>query len=139
MGITIDSKRFSCDMGYGGFKRFRDLVAEKVDADFYRHYIQIAEVKVMLLTGDKRKDFFDKYDAKTNEYVDKGIITQEVANFLYQSDCDGKVDRKQAKQIYKLIQDCDDNISFGYSGRKDCATMKDMKNIFSDGTSVRWS
>lgn len=29
MGITISSKRYSCDMGCGGFNRFRNIVAEK--------------------------------------------------------------------------------------------------------------
>ena len=62
----------------------------------------------------------------------------EVANFLYQSDCGGKVDRKQAKQICGLIKECDDNIVFGYIGRSDCAKMSDLKKIFSDGTKVKW-
>ena len=28
MGVTISSKRFSCDMGYTGFNRFREIVAK---------------------------------------------------------------------------------------------------------------
>ncbi len=138
MGITMSSKRHSCDMGYGGFNRFRNAVAEKVNDTFYQHYLQLSDPKVMFLSGKEREDFFENYDDATNDYVEQGIITVEVANFLYQSDCNGKVDRKQAKQIYELIKECDDNLSFGYSGRVDCAKMSDLKKIFSDGTKVEW-
>jgi hypothetical protein len=138
MGITISSKRHSCDMGYGGFGRFRDSVAEKTNDDFHKHYLELSTPEAMFSTGSSRKEFFEKYDTKTKEYIKRNTVTVEVANFLYQSDCNGKVDRKQAKQIYELIKGCDDNISFGYSGRKDCAKMSDLKNIFSDGTKVEW-
>jgi hypothetical protein len=138
MGITISSKRHSCDMGYGGFGRFRNAVAEKANVEFYKHYLKLSSSEVMFLMGNARKDYFEQYDAKTKEYVNQNIVTAEVANFLYQSDCEGKVHRKQAKQIYELIKECDDNISFGYSGRKDCAKMSDMKNIFADKTKVEW-
>lgn len=139
MGVTISSKRHSCDMGYGGFGRFRNTVAEKVNADFYRHYLRLSDPEAMFSIGDGRKEFFEKYDAKTNEYVKQNTVTVEVANFLYQSDCGGKIDKKQAKQIHELIKECDDNISFGYVGRSDCAKMSDMKKIFADGTKVEWS
>lgn len=64
-------------------------------------------------------------------------ITDEVAGFLFQSDCDGRIDRIQAKQIYELIKECDDDM-FGYTGREDCASMADMKKVFSDKTKVEW-
>lgn len=34
MGITISSKRHSCDMGYAGFGRLRNTVAEKLVQSF---------------------------------------------------------------------------------------------------------
>ena len=139
MGITIDSKRYSCDMGYGGFGRFRNMVSEKVNDEFYKHYLELSSADAMFSFGSNRKKYFEKYDAKTKEFVEKNIVSEEVANFLYQSDCGGKIDRKQAKQIYELIKECDDNISFGYAGRSDCAKMADMKKIFSDKTKVEWS
>lgn len=138
MGITISSKRHSCDMGYGGFGRFRNAVAEKVNDEIHRHYLSLSDSKVMFLSGAERDEYYEKYNITTNEYVEQGVVTVEVANFLYQSDCDGKVDRKQAKQIYELIKECDDDLSFGYSGRSDCAKMSDLKNIFADGTKVEW-
>jgi len=139
MGITISSKRYSCDMGYGGFNRFRNIVAEKVSDKFYKHYTLLSDADIMFLMGDQRKKYFEKYDAITKEYVKQKEVTVEIANFLYQSDCEGKIYRKQAKQIYNLIKDCEDNILFGYVGRSDCAKMSDLKNIFKDGTKVEWS
>jgi DNA-binding MurR/RpiR family transcriptional regulator len=139
MGITISSKRYSCDMGYGGFGRFRNAVAEKINDEFYKHYIEMDEPKVMLLLGEARENYFKKYNADTDKLIERNVVTVEVANFLYQCDCGGSIDRKQAKQIYKLIKDCDNNIAFGYIGRSDCAKMEDMKKIFSDGTKVKWS
>lgn len=130
MGITINSKRHSCDMGYGGFGRFRNTVAEGVGQEFHKHYLLLSDPEVMFLFGDERVEYFKKYDATTNEFVGQGTVTAEVANFLYQSDCDGKVNRQQAKQIYELIKECNDNIVFGYFGRADCATMADLKRIF---------
>lgn len=138
MGITIDSKRYSCDMGYGGFSRLRNTVAEKVNDEFYKHYLELSSPDAMFSFGSQREEYFKKYDAKTKEFIKQNIVTLEVANFLYQSDCEGKIDRKQAKEIFELIKNCDDDIIFGYSGRSDCAKMADLKNIFSDKTKVEW-
>lgn len=125
-------------MGYGGFGRFRNIVAETVSKQFCSHYLLLSEASVMFLSGDENKKYFEKYNAITEVFVDKGEITVEVANFLFQSDCGGKIDKKQAQQIYELIKDCNDDLIFGYVGRSDCAKMSDMKKIFSDKTKVKW-
>lgn len=138
MGVTISSKRHSCDMGYGGFGRFRNTVAENVNEEFGKHYFSLSDSEVMFLMGSEREAYFKKYNETTQEHINRGLVTAEVANFLYQSDCEGKIDRKQAKQIYELIKECDDNIVYGYAGRSDCAKMSDLKSIFSDKTKVEW-
>jgi hypothetical protein len=125
-------------MGYGGFGRFRNAVAEKTGDKFYEHYLLLSSADAMFFMGNERIKYFEKYDAVTRELVEQKEVTGEVANFLYQSDCGGKIDRKQAKQIYNLIKECDDNIMFGYVGRSYCAKMSDLKSIFSDGTGVKW-
>lgn len=138
MGVTISSKRYSCDMGYGGFMRFRSTVASMVSAKFYKHYTEMDSVDVLLLYGDERKKYFEKYDLKTKELVENGEVTIEVANFLYQPDSNGSIDRRQAKQVFELIKNCEDDVAFGYIGRSDCAKMLDLKKIFSDKTKVEW-
>ena len=125
-------------MGYAGFNRLRSTVAKQVSDEFYEHYMLLSDPEVMRLTGIERKEFFKKYDAKTFEYIEENKVTAEIYNFLYQPDCEGSVDRKQAKMIYNLIKNCDDDIIFGYVGREDCAKMADVKQIFSDKTKVKW-
>lgn len=141
MGITIESKNFSADMGYGGFKRFREKVAELCNSKFSKHYLKSNEG--MFLFGDEeRESFFEKYNAQTKNLIENGIITVEIANFCYQSDCEGSIVQDQAEQIYEKIKDYDDNICYGYSGRSDCAMFSDLKNIFKDcvdnGGTIEW-
>jgi len=138
MGITISSKRYACDMGYGGFARFRNVVAEQVSYNFYNHYILLSDSSVMFLFGKERDTFFKSYDATTVKFIEEYEVTEDVVDFLLQTDSNGKIDRKQAKQIFELIKDCDNDTLFGYVGRTDCAKMEDMKRIFSDKTKVEW-
>lgn len=138
IGITIESKRYSCDMGYYGFNRFRTKVAELVNKEFYNHYIKLDSKEVPQANREKRKKYFEKYDKKTKELIKNGKVSIEIANFCYQSDCSGKINKKQANMIYNLIKECDNDIIYGYQGRNDCAKMKDMKEIFGDKTSVKW-
>ena len=72
----------------------------------------------MFSFGSEREEYFNKYDAKTDELIEQNIVTIEVANFLYQSDCEGKIDRKKAKQLYELIKECD--------------SLKNLKNKFTE-------
>ena len=70
-------------MGYGGFNRFRSVVAEKVNNEFfYRHYLKLSSPEAMYSFGSNREEYFKKYDAKTEEFIEQNIITIEVANFL---------------------------------------------------------
>lgn len=141
MGVTIESKNFNADMGYGGFNNFRSKVATLSDSEFGKHYAKLNNT--MFLQGAEKESFFKEYDAKTNELIKTNIITVEIANFCYQSDCEGSIDQEQAKQIYEKIKDYDDNICYGYAGRADCAMFSDLKNIFKDcaenGDVVEWS
>lgn len=138
MGITIESKRVSLDLGYAGFNRFRQAVAEQAGKDIGLHYVELNDSSIMMMREKEKDNYFKTYDAKTRDLVAENKLSMEVANFLYQSDSAGKINRKQAKMIYELIKDCDDNIIFGYSGRPDCTKMSDMKRLFSDNTKVEW-
>lgn len=138
MGVSISSKDFSCDLGYGGFNNFRNKVASMVGKEFGEHYAELTSAIVICLCGEERKKYFDEYDAKTEELIKNKKIELDVAIFLYMSDRDGEITKEQAKKIYELIKDCDDNIVYGYIGRKDCATMKDFKQIFGNDSTVAW-
>lgn len=135
MGITISSKDNSCDMGCGGFFRFRTMVAKCVSDEIGDHYNDLTNAP--FYTG--ADEFFREHDLKTNQFISDGKLPKLIAKFLYQSDVSGKISRKQAELIYELIKNENDEIIYGYAGRSDCATMKDLKLIFSDDTSVKWS
>lgn len=137
MGITISSKRFSCNMGNFGFIRFREMVAKQVGEDFHLHYHLLFNGQQPSETNE-RKQFFKDYDAKTDDFIEKKEVSEEIVDFLYQSDADGKINRRQARMIYELIKECEDDIVYGYSAKPNCAKMSDMKNIFSDKTNVVW-
>ena len=138
MGINIRSKRNSTEIGYHGFFLFRSFVAKQINDLFYSHYVSRFESKVMLLRGKEEESYFESYNQKTETFIAQGVLTLDIADFLYQADSDGKIDRKQAKKIHELIKDCEDDLSFGYVGHDDCAKMADLKRIFADGAKITW-
>lgn len=140
MGITIRSKNFSDDMGYGGFMNFRKRVAMCVSDNFGNHYAKLSDG--MLLYGDERDEYFKVYDKETNNFVECNLVSSEIANFCYQSDCEGEIDQEQSKHIYEAIKDYDDDFCYGYSGRSDCVMFEDLKDMFKDcadnGGEIKW-
>ena len=108
MGITLKSKNLTVDMGYGGFKRFRDKVASLSGEVFGKHYELLHEGTYLF--DKERESFFEDYDKETRKLIEQNEITPEIANFCYQSDCEGKIDRKQAKQIYEKIKDYENSM-----------------------------
>lgn len=139
--MTIESKNHSIDMGYGGFNNLRSKVAELTGEEIGNHYKKLD--KGMFLYGEEREKFFEEYNKKISELADEFEIPHGILNFLYASDCDGKISSSKCKHIYKAIKDYDDNILYGYSGRADCAKFKDFKEIVKDcidnKCSMKWS
>lgn len=134
MGVTIECNKTgrSCDLGYGGFNRFRNKVAEIYSPTFGEHYRRLDGHLHYLLNAEESKKFFDQYNAKTQEMVDAGLLDDKVAHFCYQPDCDGKIDARCAKAVYSTIKGYDDDIIYGYAGRADGAMFADLKAIFKD-------
>ena len=141
MGVTVESKNHSIDLGFGGFGNLRKKVAELTGVEIYNHYKELDNG--MLLYGEARTKFFQEYNKKISEIEEKLKIPHGILDFLYASDCNGKLTYGKCKQIYKVIKDYDDNILYGYSGRKDCAMFKDFKEIIKDcidnKCSMEWS
>lgn len=137
MGITIRSKNFSYDMGYLGFMRFRTEVATQASEEFGELYSTLSKAPMF-----GKQDFFKDYDEKVSEMVKNSVVSRRIANFCHEPDAEARVNRKTCKAVYELIKDCDDNLSFGYSGRVDCTHMENMKLIFKDcaenGLRIEW-
>ena len=87
-----------------------------------------------LYDENERKAFYKSYNAKIAELDRKynGRMS-DILDFLYKSDCSAEMDVSHCRSIYEVIKDYDDDISYGYSGRKDCAKFADFKKIVNDG------
>lgn len=132
MGVTIDSKNKSIDLGYGGFNLLRTKISELTNTDIAEHYKELDKGS-FLLGEDKRKEFFKKYDAETDR-IDKKYDCKynSILHFLYASDCESTMEVDVCKDLYEIIKDYDDDIAYGYTGRSDCAMFKDFKELVKD-------
>lgn len=81
---------------------------------------------------EKRSVLYKEFDAKTEELISKRKVSVKVVDFLFQSDCSGAIRFGACKQILKVIGDYDDDICYGYAGRKDYAMFRDFKAILQD-------
>lgn len=133
MGVTIESKNHSIDLGGWGFICLRTKVAELAAPDICEHYKKSMD-GMRLYDEDKRKALYESYNAKIAE-LDKRYEGKmsDILDFLYESDCDAKMDTDHCRSIYEVIKNYDDDILYGYSGRKDCAKFADFKKIVKDG------
>ena len=133
MGVTIESKNHSIDLGGWGFICLRTKVAELAAPDICEHYKKSMD-GMRLYDEDKRKAFYESYNAKIAELDKKyeGKMS-DILDFLYESDCDAAMDTDHCRSIYEVIKNYDDDILYGYSGRKDCAKFADFKKIVKDG------
>lgn len=130
MGITIESKNYSIDIGCGGFLRLRTKVAELASKDIWDHYKHLSDAPYF---GESRKLFFEEYDRKITEISESHNGEMDgILHFLYESDCNAEIPVKICSQIYEVIKDYDDDVLYGYIGRPDCAKFNDFKELVKD-------
>jgi hypothetical protein len=142
MGVTIHSKNNSLDLGYMGFNRLRTKIAELINDEILEHYKK-CEDSMAFFDESKKKEFFKKYNAKTKRLDKKyDYKYNSVLHFLYACDCEAIMDVDVCKGIFEIIKDYDDDILYGYSGRKDCTMFKNFKELVKDcvdnNESMRW-
>lgn len=131
MGITLESKNKSIDLGYVGFMNLRAKVAELAAEDIGEHYRKLTTAP--MFGEEKRKKFFEDYNKKTNELDEKYNGEMNcILHFLYASDCEAEMELDVCEKLYEVIKDYDDDIAYGYYGRSDCAMFKDFKEIVKD-------
>lgn len=141
MGLTLYCKKTgrSINMGYGGFNRLREKVANLVGEPFASHYAKLSTPEYMFcLNAEKAKQLFAEYDAQTARMLDQNLVSHKVADFLLQSDCEGKVRYGACKEILQVIGNYnDDHICYGYNrcasdGWVGTGTMADFKSVLQD-------
>ena len=132
MGVTIKCKKTgrSCDLGCGGFNRFRCKVANLCSEEFGKHYETLDAG--LSLHGEARTRFYEDFDKETVRLIEEKKVNIKVADFCLQSDCEGKIRYGACKVIYESIKDYDDNVIYGYVGRPDRAMFRDLKAIIKD-------
>lgn len=103
MGITITAThpKYSFDVGYSGFMNLRKNIASVLDEEFGQVYEQFCR-----LYSDDRPEVIKKLENIINT-KELDNAHKEVLDFLFMSDCDGKISHKVCKQIYDLIKDVD--------------------------------
>ena len=104
MGVSIEctNPKYSFDMGCGGFLNLRKNVAKSIDKRFGELY----EESMMCLYD---KSAAEDLDRKTTEYIEShpDVFPEEdndVLDFLYTSDCGGKINYRTAKKIADLLE-----------------------------------
>lgn len=132
MGVTLESKNKSIDLGYFGFNKLRTKIAELTERDIFEHYKELIEGN-HISDYEERNKFFKKYDTETDRLDKKyDYKYNPILHFLYASDCGSEMDIDVCKELYEIIKDYDDDVRYGYCGREDCAMFKDFKELVKD-------
>lgn len=107
MGICLKNKEYSMDMGYGSFYNLRKKIAHLYNEEFGNIYEQWVNGECDNSTINlKMEELF-----QNNTFIDQDSYT---LNFLFQSDCEGKISYKDCKRLLEIIGDYTDNIQYGY-------------------------
>ena len=104
MGVTLTANKsaYSFDMGAGGFFNLRANIADLFDEQFGEHY------RKLLQCYDQIE--YEEHDRIANEILSHPRFRDEdedILDFLYASDCDGKIEYKTCGKLYRLIKDHD--------------------------------
>lgn len=104
MGVTISAKNssYNFDMGYGGFFNLRCNIAKAFDKEFGEHY--------ETLMFRHSEDDFKAFNERANEILSASRFKDEdadILDFLFESDCEGKISHRTCKKIYELIKNID--------------------------------
>ena len=127
MGVTIENKHRSIDLGSGGFLNLRTKVAYLCNEELGKFYEE--KEKGFSLYGKEREKFFEEYSRRLSQIDEELGVSHYILDFLYASDLEATMSVKHCRRIYNVIKDYDDDIAYGYIGRKDCAMFKDFKEI----------
>lgn len=141
VSITCEGTERSMDLGYSGFARLRYKVAELAGEEWYNHY-KDGTMKAMRLFGEERDALCREFDEKTQQLLDEKKVSPEIVDFCLQSDAEGTMEPEQCSVLLETIGDYNDEILYGYVGRKDCARFRDFKAILMASveteTPVKW-
>lgn len=138
MGICLTSRKsnYSFNMGYGGFNNLRTNIAKAWDKELGEAYSDM----LMAMSNPK------EYDERINRIISDDRFKDEdedILDFLFASDCDGKCGYKTCGKIYNLIKDIDFGkkiFTYGaYSDGKDYEYLKEfLKECYQKRRMMIW-
>lgn len=123
MGITIECRKTknSIDVGYGGFMKLRQTIADCAGSEFNDFYYRLC-----------RGELVNAYKRRFEKAINEKRLSYKVVDFLYACDCGGKINYGACKEILKVIGDYDDDICYGYATKVNPVKFKDFKSILED-------
>lgn len=142
MGVTIhnnskDSKKLN--MGYISFMWLRIDIAKIFDKEFGEHYATsfFATVSTKVTRCSLEEDF-NMFSKKANEIIIKNKLDEDIVDFLYEPDTNGKIHYKICKKIYDLIKDVKSNKC--YRTENDFEIFKEiLLSCYKTRSYMRWS
>lgn len=123
MGLSLQSKSSQIELtgGYGMLLKIRSRVAIAWDKEFGEHYSKLPLIE---------EEDYEEFDKRTNEILREERFKDEdedLLDFLFASDGEGKCNYKTCKKIYDLIKDVE------YEGKLRYATYPSInKNDWED-------
>ena len=133
MGICIKCKKTgtSYDLGCGGFFSLREKVASLCSREFGEHYSTLSLAPVLNINGS-RDSFFEAFDWKTQKLINEGKISENIVDFLLQTDVNGEIPYEACSEILEHIKNYDDDVCYGYAGRPDCFMFHHFKELLQE-------
>ena len=133
MGLTIRGKfkgSQEWDMGYITFGLLRIDLAHAINEEYGDHYQD--------MYYHPRGDW-SEYNKKTAALEKKLKLRIRATDFLWMSDCEGKLSPMKCKALLDQIQNFDSKTLYGYIGRgiDQCMTITDFKNLLNECFSRR--
>lgn len=123
MGVCLTSRKsnYSFYMGYGGFYNLRTNIASAFDKELGKAYADT----LMSLTHPKEYTELINRILSDERFKDED---EDIVDFLFASDCEGKCGYKTCGKIYNLIKDIDfGGEIFTYAARSDGKDYEKLK------------
>ncbi len=139
MGITLtaNNSKYSFDMGAWGFFNLRANIADLFDEQFGKHYRKLSKCY--------DQTDYEEHDRITDEILSHPRFRDEdadVLDFLYASDCQGKISYRTCGKLYELIKDVDFGkkcIRYAVHAHNDYEELKVfLKECYSHRRSAYW-
>lgn len=112
MGLCITAKFTNAPhyhMGYGSFMRLRNDIASAAAAEFGEHYKNFP-----VCPGSWSEEELRSYDKTTGELIKKYKLKNRFLDFLYYSDCEGKLSPSKCAAVLKYVEKIDPDKKYGY-------------------------